>query len=240
MPITRRKANYEIDFACGRNAARTAARARSSATLRAIAVAMLASTLLVSSPAPAAKIKRSGTTIEITGPIMPGDAVPFTILIESTKNGGTVILNSPGGALDDSINIGHLVRDHGFTTKVPEATFCFSGCALIWLAGVKREIGFGGAIGFHSATKGRGRDDEGNIKTMVYLTAIDMSRDIIDMAVAADPRRITTPTAPVPSGWFRTPQPQPRSQPSLYQRRDHAPIHGRRLSRYLRRQNPQG
>ncbi len=156
-----------------------------------MAVAMLASTLLVSSPAAAAQIKRSGTTIEITGFIMPGDAVQFANLIESMKNGSTVILNSPGGALDNLIDIGHLVRDRGFTTKVPEATFCFSGCALIWLAVVKREIGFGGAVGFHSATKGRGRSEEGNIKTMVYLTAIDMSRDIIDMAVAADPSHIT-------------------------------------------------
>ena len=62
---------------------------------------MLASTLLVSSPAAAAQIKRSGTTIETTGFIMPGDAVQFANLIESMKNGSTVILNSPGGALDD-------------------------------------------------------------------------------------------------------------------------------------------
>jgi len=68
-------------------------------TLRVIALAMLASTLLVSPPAAAAQIKRSGTTIEITGFIMPGDAVWFANLSESMKNGSTVILNSPGGGL---------------------------------------------------------------------------------------------------------------------------------------------
>src|SRR5262249_25625745 len=84
----------------------------------------------------------------ISGEIELGDGEQFSSLVAGLQN-AIVALESPGGNMLASVQIGMNIRDKRFTTVVPDQVICASGCALIWLAGVKRYVWSTAKIGFH-------------------------------------------------------------------------------------------
>lgn len=65
-----------------------------------------------------------------------------------------LLLESPGGSLDDGIELGRAVRLKGLRT-LTRAT-CASACALLFLGGVERWlIGANARLGFHQAARSR-------------------------------------------------------------------------------------
>jgi len=58
-----------------------------------------------------------------------------------------VVLNSPGGSVDEAMKIGRLIRSLGFGVIVPREAVCFSSCVYILAAGVDKTVA--GAIGIH-------------------------------------------------------------------------------------------
>jgi hypothetical protein len=101
--------------------------------------------------------------IYIDGDIERGDGQKFTDLVVSTTgNVGTVVLNSPGGAFKDGMVIAKLVHERNFATYVKSSAGCTSMCAIIWLAGDKRYYGGKAKIGFHSMSL-RPLDKQGNV-----------------------------------------------------------------------------
>ena len=52
----------------------------------------------------------------------------------------TIFLNSPGGSVDDAINIGKLIRKYQLRTSIAQNDECLSSCFIIFMSGVARQI----------------------------------------------------------------------------------------------------
>ncbi|MEJ2509612.1 MAG: hypothetical protein P8009_09080, partial [Gammaproteobacteria bacterium] len=91
-----------------------------------------------------------GGRLMATGTIVPGTAKAFAA--EVKKRGGyikTVMLQSPGGSVNDALAMGRLIRARKFATEVGKDAYCASSCPLVFAAGVKRRAGAKAAIGVH-------------------------------------------------------------------------------------------
>jgi hypothetical protein len=88
-----------------------------------------------------------------TGTITPGIAASFAA--EIAKRGSyvkTVVLQSPGGSVQDALAMGRLIRDKKFATEVEDNRYCASSCPLIFAGGVERRAGANAAIGVHQVS----------------------------------------------------------------------------------------
>ena len=65
--------------------------------------------------------------IYITGEIVPGDEAAFRALADRYRT-AVVYLESPGGTVLPAIEIGKLVREHGYKTVVLAQSTCTSAC----------------------------------------------------------------------------------------------------------------
>ncbi len=92
----------------------------------------------------------AGGTLSLTGSIDPGSAARFAA--EITARGEyvqTVLLDSPGGSVDDALAIGRLIREQGLATQVSNGGLCASSCPIIFASGAERRAGRDAAIGVH-------------------------------------------------------------------------------------------
>lgn len=91
-----------------------------------------------------------GGRLDATGSIVPGTAARFAAEIEARgEYVRTVALDSPGGALDDAMEIAKLIREKGFATEVADGALCASSCPLVFAGGVSRQAGAKAAVGVH-------------------------------------------------------------------------------------------
>ena len=79
------------------------------------------------------------------------DVDSFTTIAVNRKKPAIVFLDSPGGVSWTGMQLGRIIRRHGFTTAVADDTQCTSACALAWLGGNERFMGANARIGFHAA-----------------------------------------------------------------------------------------
>ena len=86
--------------------------------------------------------------IQLHGEIAYDTASQFRQL-SGERPGGILVLRSVGGDVSSSVAIGEAVRRLGWKTVVPMGSYCYSGCAMIWAAGVERRVGRNAEIGFH-------------------------------------------------------------------------------------------
>lgn len=116
--------------------------------------------LLLATPANAARIwsttepiGSTGVTLNviyIEGDIVAGDAEIFRAVAKRfVGRGAEVRLDSPGGALDQALEIGDMVRAVFFGTLVEDGAVCASACVFIQSAGVIRMLGETARIGLH-------------------------------------------------------------------------------------------
>ena len=85
-----------------------------------------------------------------TGTITPGTAKTFAD--EIAKRGTyvkTVVLQSPGGSVQDALAMGRLIREKKFATEVEGGRYCASSCPLVFAGGTERRAGAKAAIGVH-------------------------------------------------------------------------------------------
>ncbi|MCB8836519.1 hypothetical protein [Aurantimonas sp. VKM B-3413] len=61
----------------------------------------------------------------------------------------TVVLHSPGGSVDDAIEMARDIRSQHLSTRVPADGYCASACPLVLSGGVTRGAGEGAWIGVH-------------------------------------------------------------------------------------------
>jgi hypothetical protein len=105
----------------------------------------------------------------------------------------TIILDSPGGTVDDAIYIGEFVRSRNWDTLVQSNAICNSACTMIWLAGTGRSLGNRARLGFHSASSAssgapnRVRSERGNAKMAKFMAAMGIPQELIDFQPKADP-----------------------------------------------------
>lgn len=100
----------------------------------------------------------------------------------------TVSLNSPGGALQEAIEMAKMVRERKLDTKVADGALCASSCPLIFAGGRQRLAGVQSAIGVHQffATTVAGTDapkDPAQAMSNAQTTAASISRHLAEMGV---------------------------------------------------------
>ncbi|HTU56144.1 MAG TPA: hypothetical protein VMF62_19425 [Acetobacteraceae bacterium] len=74
------------------------------------------------------------------GGIASGDTQNFAQALDQAGPVQEVILCSPGGDLDEGLNIGYLVREKKLATRLPSWTYCASACNFIFMGGVIRTV----------------------------------------------------------------------------------------------------
>jgi hypothetical protein len=91
-----------------------------------------------------------GGKLLATGTITPGSSEKFAA--EVARRGDyirTVVLNSPGGSVNDALAMGRLIRDKKFATEVEAGKYCASSCPLVFAGGLERRAADKAAIGVH-------------------------------------------------------------------------------------------
>jgi hypothetical protein len=136
--------------------------------------------------------KGTAPRITINGELVKGDYQKFSNLVARLPSGhaGLVVLDSPGGALDDALNIGSWVADQNWTTVVN--TSCASACALIWLASKDRTVKSDARVGFHAislANSGQVSPD-GNALVGAYLFKLGFRPDTIAYLTQTSPKKL--------------------------------------------------
>ena len=91
-----------------------------------------------------------------TGTIDPGAAERFAGELENRGEYiKTVVLNSPGGSVQDALVMAQAIRDHKIGTRVQSGALCASSCPLVLAGGVSREAGARAVIGVHQVFTAR-------------------------------------------------------------------------------------
>jgi hypothetical protein len=91
-----------------------------------------------------------GALIVATGPIEPGDADRFDAFLDGLAElPGQVALHSPGGDVDEALEIGRRLRARDLSTTILPGTICLSACPYILAAGVERVVSLRGSVGLH-------------------------------------------------------------------------------------------
>ncbi len=97
----------------------------------------------------------SGGELKAEGSIDVGAAARFAQEIEARGEYVTsVSLNSPGGSVEDALQISRLIRDRGLNTKVKARALCASSCPLVFAGGVRREAETDAIVGVHQVFNG--------------------------------------------------------------------------------------
>ena len=131
-------------------------------------------------------LERGGRLI-LTGRVFQGSA---EVLANEVRTRGsqvkTVVINSPGGSLEDAMAMGQLIREKGLQTEVPDGGLCASSCPLIFAGGVQRSASQKAAIGLHQfyAAPGSSNDAVAAISSAQATTA-RISRYLTEMGVDA-------------------------------------------------------
>jgi hypothetical protein len=92
----------------------------------------------------------AGGRLMANGTIEAGAAERFAT--EIAKRGSyvtTVVLNSPGGSLEDALAMGRLIREKRMATELEPGATCASSCPLVFAGGVERRAGAKAVIGIH-------------------------------------------------------------------------------------------
>lgn len=92
----------------------------------------------------------SGGVLSLTGTIDPGSALRVAEEVAARGEYVTVVrFDSPGGSVNDALEIGKLIREKGFATEVLDGQLCASSCPLAYAGGTERRAAPGAAIGVH-------------------------------------------------------------------------------------------
>jgi hypothetical protein len=131
--------------------------------------------------------------IYLDGPVDPGatSRVVSLILAEHIAN-AVVYLNSPGGSLVTAMQLGRVLREHAFDTRVGTRTMdvtratagtCHSACPFVLAGGVQRSLEQGSAIGLHRAVNRVPLHDEDAFQRVVRTQIVEY---LAEMGVRAE------------------------------------------------------
>jgi hypothetical protein len=136
-----------------------------------------------------------GGVLAVTGTIVPGSAEAFATEVESYgEYVKTVALDSPGGSVNDALEMGRLIRDKGFATSVAAGGLCASSCPLVFAGGAERVAAPSSAIAVHQIYAATPGDlsvasrlaAAGNAMSDAQAMTAQISRYLIDMGVDSE------------------------------------------------------
>jgi len=153
------------------------------------------SVLQIVAVAPGDARTAAGWLLYLDGFIDSGAAVRLANVIERERIGtATVYFNSPGGKLLAAMDVGRIVRSHGYSTVVgmrttdvrrPAAGTCFSACPFAFAGGMRRSMLGGSEIGVHLAANSVPVPDESAFQRRVwqdasaYLQSMDVAVELL-------------------------------------------------------------
>lgn len=131
--------------------------------------------------------------IYLDGPVDPGatSRVVSLILSEHITN-AVVFLNSPGGSLVTAMQLGRVLREHAFDTRVGTRTTdatratagtCHSACPFILAGGVRRSLETGSAVGLHRAEN---REPWRDVAAFQHVVRTQVVEYLAEMGVHAE------------------------------------------------------
>jgi len=146
----------------------------------------------------------------------------FERAIRDRKFGKDIKFDSPGGNLRAALELGRLIRRHGYNTGVGgpytevvevfknEKTLvdtgrCFSACAYAFFGGVGRVVDEDGQLGLHQLSGVNGQLREGDVQVVMallgqYVDEMGLDRRILDIAAMVPPERMHIITRKVATG----------------------------------------
>lgn len=123
----------------------------------------------------------AGWLLYLDGFIDSGAAARLASVIERERiDEATVYFNSPGGKLVAAMDLGRVVRSHGYSTVVGRRTTdlrrpgpgtCFSSCPFAFAGGVRRSMLGGSEIGVHLAANSVPVPDQSAFQQRVWQDA---------------------------------------------------------------------
>jgi hypothetical protein len=139
--------------------------------------------------------------VQVSGTIVPGDLQHLKNALSSIPNGShpVILLDSPGGAVLEGVDIAILIHNLGLPTFV--ANHCMSICFVIFVAGSKLGYEPNAQIGVHSAREGASEQETvGSMtSTMIMVRSAQSYRvippQILGKLVGTTPDGITILTA---------------------------------------------
>jgi hypothetical protein len=94
--------------------------------------------------------ERFGTVLLMHGPITSGDAKRLVAFLDTMETDPDVVaLNSPGGIVDEALEIGRELRSWELGTAVLDGMICASACPYVLAGGTSRKVSEGSAVGLH-------------------------------------------------------------------------------------------
>ena len=79
----------------------------------------------------------AGSTALLEGSISQGDATRIAKQLDAlAPDLERIILNSPGGSVQDALELGRIIRNSGWQTEMRENDICYSACPYLLAAGV--------------------------------------------------------------------------------------------------------
>jgi hypothetical protein len=131
--------------------------------------------------------------IYLDGPVDPGatSRVVSLVLAEQITN-AVVYLNSPGGSLVTAMQLGRVLREHAFDTRVGTRTTdvtratagtCHSACPFILAGGVQRSLETGSAVGLHRAEN---REPPRDVDAFQHVVRTQVVEYLAEMGVHAE------------------------------------------------------
>lgn len=127
----------------------------------------------------------SGGILLAEGSIDPGAADRFAREIEARgEYVRTVLLNSPGGAVDDALTMSKLIREKGLDTKVASRALCASSCPIVFAGGVARSAEKDAVIGVHQVFNGStDRPSPEEAMSSAQATTAKVARHLNEMGI---------------------------------------------------------
>ncbi|MEB8386352.1 ATP-dependent Clp protease proteolytic subunit [Rhodobacteraceae bacterium KMM 6894] len=92
---------------------------------------------------------REGDVLRVTGAIEAGDGARFAKALEGEKGVTTLRLNSPGGSVQDALEIGRTIRAARLETRMNAVDVCFSACPYVLAGGTERRVHRQAQVGVH-------------------------------------------------------------------------------------------
>lgn len=123
----------------------------------------------------------------IDGQISPGDFRIFLEVVNSVQP-DIVVLDSPGGVLDEGLLIAAEIRRRGLNTFIYGNRMCASACAMMFLSGATKYAKLGASIGLHSSSYIDGSlSAEGTAEMARYLVEIGTPMSLISRMASTAP-----------------------------------------------------
>ena len=88
--------------------------------------------------------------LSFSGAVEPGETVRLQQKMAEAPDAAAVVLNSPGGSLDEGIQLAVMIDELGLDTLVIAGASCESACSIAFMGGHRRIAQSGAVVGVHA------------------------------------------------------------------------------------------